>query len=114
MVIICLMTQCAGRMSNDPSLFGMHQIDQERMSAQLPRREEYPTERQKLAMSVEERLRCMYCRRMVYKRDLKLVPQEPGKMRRVARMACPKCIETINEKRKAARKAILKMLKESK
>jgi len=87
----------------------MHKVDLEGM-AQSMLEGDTSSGRREQAMAVEERLRCMYCRRMVYKKDLERVPPELGKLRNVARMACPGCIKTIKDKRKAARKAIRKML----
>lgn len=61
---------------------------------------------------VVERVRCMYCRAMVEKSTLRRVPPEPGKFKNCVRLACPGCIKTIVERRKAARASIKKFIKQ--
>lgn len=64
------------------------------------------------AIEVIDRVKCMYCRRMVNKSELVRIPPEPGKYRNVVRLGCPACVKNIKEKRKAAKKMIRQLLGE--
>lgn len=58
-----------------------------------------------------DRVKCRYCLSWHAKDVMERIPPEVGKTKNVVRMACPKCVKKIVDRREMARNEIKDLLK---